>query len=107
MQRGITILNNEDDFNPVEMSNFKYIERLVQIATGFLLTFYVLITVYKKVKDRHNEIQFVTTWCQILCSMRLQCVSKILTPLRMLQKTSLIAKINLWNNSFQNMYDML
>ena len=25
----------------------------------------------------------------------------------MLQKTSLIAKINLWNNSFQNMYDML
>ena len=60
MQRGITILNNEDDFNPVEMSNFKYIERLVQIATGFLLTFYDLITVYKKIKDRHNEIQFVT-----------------------------------------------
>ena len=107
MQRGIASLNNEDDFNPVEMSNFKYIERLVQIATGFLLTFYVLITVYKKVKDRHNEIQFVTTWCQILCSMRLQCVSKILTPLRLLQKTSLIAKINLWNNSFQNMYDVL
>ena len=25
----------------------------------------------------------------------------------MLQKTWLIAKINLWNNSFQNMYDML
>ena len=47
------------------------------------------------------------TWCQILCSMRLQCVSKILMPRRMLQKTSLIAKINLWNNSFQNMYDML
>ena len=47
------------------------------------------------------------TWCQILCTMWLQCVSKILTPRRMLQKTSLIAKINLWNNSFQNMYDML
>ena len=47
------------------------------------------------------------TWCQILCTMRLQCVSKILSPRRMLQKTSLIAKINLWNNSFQNMYDML
>ena len=43
------------------------------------------------------------TRCQILCSMRLQCVSKILTPLRMLKKTSLIAKIN----SFQNMCDML
>jgi len=25
----------------------------------------------------------------------------------MLKKTSLIAKINRWNNSFQNMYDML
>ena len=46
------------------------------------------------------------TWCQILCTMRLQCVSKILTPRRMLQKTLLIAKINLWTNSFQNMYDM-
>ena len=31
------------------------------------------------------------TWCQILCTMRLQCVSKILTPRRMLQKTWLIA----------------
>ena len=29
----------------------------------------------------------VRTWCQILCTMRLQCVSKILTPCRMLQKT--------------------
>ena len=48
-----------------------------------------------------------TTRCQILCSMRLQCVSKILTPRRMLKKSSLIAKINRWNNSFQNMYDML
>ena len=47
------------------------------------------------------------TRCQILCSMRLRCVSKILTPCRMLKKTSLIAKINRWNNSFQNMYDML
>ena len=31
------------------------------------------------------------TRCRILCSMRLQCVSKILTPRRMLKKTSLIA----------------
>ena len=35
--------------------------------------------------------QMHTTWCQILCSMRLQCVSKILTPHRMLQKTWMIA----------------
>ena len=47
------------------------------------------------------------TWCQILCSIRLKCVSKILTPCRMLKKCLLIAKINRWNNSFQNMYDML
>ena len=41
------------------------------------------------------------TRCQILCSMPLQCVSKILTP-RMLKKSSLMAKINHWNNSFQS-----
>ena len=54
-----------------------------------------------------SRCQFPKTWCQILYTMQLQCVSKILTPRRMLQKTSLIAKINRWNNSFQNMYDML
>ena len=47
------------------------------------------------------------TWCQILFSIRLKCVSKILTPCRMLKKCLLIAKIIRWNNSFQNMYDML
>ena len=31
------------------------------------------------------------TWCQIVCTMRFQRVSKILTPRRMLQKTLLIA----------------
>ena len=36
--------------------------------------------------------------------MRLQCVSKILTARRMLKKTSLTAKVNCWNNSFQNIY---
>ena len=46
------------------------------------------------------------TRCQISCSMQLQCVSKILTPGKMLKKTSLIAKINRWNKSFRNMYDM-
>ena len=55
----------------------------------------------------HLKTIYRTTRCQILCSMRLQCVSKILTPRRMLKKSSLIAKINRWNNSFQNMYDML
>ena len=34
-------------------------------------------------------------------------VSKNHTPRRMLKKDLLIAKINRWNNSFQNMYDML
>ena len=48
-----------------------------------------------------------TTRCQILCSMRLQCISKILTPCRMLKKSLVIAQINRWNNSFQNIYDML
>ena len=57
--------------------------------------------------SHHDEKHRVKTRCQILCSMRLQCVSKILTPCRMLKKSSLIAKINGWNNSFQNMYDML
>ena len=56
---------------------------------------------------QNSTLEIVTrTWCQILCTMRLQCVSKILTPLRMLQKTWLIAKINLRANSSQNMYDM-
>ena len=49
----------------------------------------------------------IMTRCQILCSMRLQCVCKILTPRRMLKKSSLVAKINGWNNSFQNRYVML
>ena len=51
----------------------------------------------------HYSKKTLMTRCQILCTMRLQCVSKILTPRRMLQKTWLIAQINLWNNSFQNM----
>ena len=69
--------------------------------------FILLIFVCKRKVWQHITGYRYRTWCQILCTMRLQCVSKILTPRRMLQKTSLIAKINLWNNSFQNMYDML
>ena len=34
--------------------------------------------------------EITKTWCQILCTMRLQCVSKILTPCRMLKKTDKI-----------------
>ena len=37
-----------------------------------------------------NCKRLITTKCQILCSMRLQYVNKILTPRRMLKKTSLI-----------------
>ena len=56
---------------------------------------------------KHVCVGLLLTRCQVLCSMRLQCVSKILTPRRMLKKTSLIAKINRWKNNFQNMYDMV
>ena len=56
--------------------------------------------------DEVSDLVFKTR-CQILCSMRLQRVSKILTPRRMLRETLLIAKINRWNNSFQNMYGMV
>ena len=53
-------------------------------------------------KDNYNDKY------DVVSDLMLNAVaSKILTPRRMLQKTSLIAKVNLWNNSFQNMYDML
>ena len=58
-------------------------------------------------EEAYKTLQVHRTRCQILCSMRLQCVSKILTPRWMLKKSLLVAKINPWNNSFQNMYDML
>ena len=35
------------------------------------------------------------------------CVSKNLTPRWMLKRSFLIATIKRWNNSFQDMYDML
>ena len=40
-----------------------------------------------KVKSPPIITTLIMTWCQILCTMRLQRVSKILTPRRMLQKT--------------------
>ena len=44
--------------------------------------------------------------CKIELTYTSHCVSKNLTPRRMLKKCFLIAKINHWNNSFRNMYDM-
>ena len=38
-------------------------------------------------EEAYKTLQVHRTMCHILCSMRLQCVSKILTPHRMLQKT--------------------
>ena len=40
-----------------------------------------------------SKMMAIKTWCQVLCTMRLQCVSKILRPRRMLQKTWLILKL--------------
>ena len=54
----------------------------------------------RTIYDFLNKPMIYMTWCQILCTKQLQCVSKILTPRRMLQKTWLIAKINLWNKRF-------
>ena len=45
--------------------------------------------------------------CKIEFTYASRCVNKNLRPRRMLKKCLLIAKINWWSNSFQNMYDML
>ena len=47
-----------------------------------------------------------TTQCKIEFTYAFHCVSKNLRSRGMLKKGLLIAKINNWNNSFQNMYDM-
>ena len=47
------------------------------------------------------------TQCKIEFTYASHCVSKNLTPRRMLKTSFLIAQISRWNNSFQNMYDML
>ena len=57
--------------------------------------------------DQFLAVDVVKTRGQILCSIRLKCVSKNLMPRRMLKNSFLIAQIIPWNNSFQNMYDML
>ena len=48
-----------------------------------------------------------TTRCQILCSMRLQCISKILTPCRMLKMSLVIAQINRRNLAWNTLYPPL
>ena len=55
----------------------------------------------------HDMIHDQSAQCKIEFTHASHCVSKNLTPGRMLKKDLLIAKINRWNNSFQNMYDML
>ena len=47
------------------------------------------------------------TQCKIEFTYASHCVNKNVTPPRMLKKCFLIAKIKRWNNSFQNMYNML
>ena len=83
---------------PLHLAQVLFAERSVSKVTNIPINDHL---------GHHDEKHHVKTRCQILCSMRLQSVSKILTPCRMLKKTSLIAKINRRNNSFQNMYDML
>ena len=61
-----------------------------------------------KVKENGEGDKEDMTHCKIEFTYVSHCVSKNLTPRRMLKKTSfLIAQIIGWNNSFQNMYDML
>ena len=60
-----------------------------------------------KVKENGEGEKEDMTHCKIEFTYVSHCVSKNLTPRRMLKKDLLIAKINRWNNSFQNMYDML
>ena len=55
----------------------------------------------------NSKLSIVMTRCKIEFTYASHCVSKNLTPRRMLKKCFLIAKIIRWNKSFQNMYDML
>ena len=47
------------------------------------------------------------TQCKIEFTYASHCDSKYLMPRRVFNKDLLIAKMNHWINSFQNMYDML
>ena len=52
------------------------------------------------------NLRYNMTQCKIEFTYASHCVSKNLTPRRMLKTSFLIAQIMGWNNSFQNMYDM-
>ena len=85
--------------------------RVLSLAMGVLDSSYIKALGVKSAGLKKYFWFFMTPYCscqkarcQILCSMRLQYVSKILTPCRMLKKSLTIAKINRWNNIFQNMY---
>ena len=49
----------------------------------------------------------IMTHCKIEFTYAPHCVSKNLTPRRMLKTSFLTAQIIGWNNSFRNMFDML
>ena len=51
--------------------------------------------------------KLLTMQCMNEFTCASHCISKNVTPLRMLKKCSLIAKNNRWNNRFQNIYDTL
>ena len=53
------------------------------------------------------NLRYNMTQCKIEFTYASHCVTKNLTPRRMLKKGLLIGKINRWNISFHNMYDML
>ena len=58
-------------------------------------------------RDLSQSCQWLTTQSEIEFTYASHCVSTNLTPRRMLKKSLLIARINRWNSSFQNMYDVL
>ena len=58
--------------------------------------------------DHHPEkYSTAMTQCINEFTYASHCVSKNLTPGRMLENSFFIAQIIRWNNSFQNIYDML
>ena len=58
-------------------------------------------------ENEHKRCFCYKMQCKIEFLYASHCVSKNLTPRRMLKTSFLIAQIIGWNNSFQNMYDML
>ena len=103
-QAGLTSVNCEDKCFGRKMENFGgrqwQGEHLLQYKykyhpLTFLAVRFVSLDIWTYTRLSpiacHTYYIFHMTWWQILYTMRLQCVSKILTPRRMLQKTWLIA----------------